>query len=273
MKTIIKTIKVKDLMPCIIIPRHQRWKEESHIKNLNKDIIKNGFMSAITLYELRKNLYSLEDGYQRFSSVSEMPEQEIHCIIIPKESNVKQDDVFLSLNKIKKNLTPFDYIRYHATKPSATVTNQKDTYIWLWENVFKLANSLKEKDEALYNNIMFSDSAVKDFFTDKYLFNSGLSRLRKRHDDRFKIYQKINEDWIKDYNNVSSIEWNKSVHKLRKTAMVVILNKLMSLNKNYNDVYDMIVRFASYVNENLDSHLTPNKDNLIKLYSKFIRKQ
>ena len=271
MRTIVKTFKVKDLMPRIVVPRHQRWKEEAHIKNLNNDIIKNGFMSALALYELDNGLYSLEDGYQRFSSVSEMPEQEVHCVIVTKESGITQDEVFLSLNKLKKVLSPFDYIRYHATKPSVNVTNQKNTYIWLWEKVFKCANSLKDKDAALYNNKMFSDSAVKDFFTDKYRFNEGLSKLNKRHSDRLSIYQKINDNWEKDYNEESSVTWYKSVHKLKKTAMVVILNKLMKLNKNAMETYGMTVSFAIYVNENLDAHLTPNKDNLNNLYNNFLK--
>ena len=272
MKTIIKTFKVKDLMPMVVVPRHQRWKEEPHIKNLHNDIVKNGFMSAIALYELDNGLYSLEDGYQRFSSVSELPEQEVHCVIIPKESKVTQDEVFLSLNKLKKQLTPFDFIRYHATKPSVNITNQNDTYVWLWEKIFKSANSLKEKDDALYNNVMFTDAAVKDFFTDKFRFNEGLSKLNKRYKDRLLVYENINQNWEKDYNKKSKVSWQKSVHKLRKTAMIVPLNKIMRLNKNHNEVYNIIIDFAIYVNENLDAHLTPNKDNLNKLYNKFIER-
>jgi hypothetical protein len=272
MKTIIKTFKVKDLMPLVVIPRHQRWKEEPHIKNLKNDIVKNGFMSAMTLFELDNGLYSLENGYQRLSSVSEMPEQEVHCVIILKESKVKQDEVFLSLNKLNKNLTPFDFIRYHATKPSVNITNQEDTYVWLWEKIYKSANNLKEKEAALYNDVMFSDASVKDFFTDKDRFNDGLSKLNKRHNVRLSIYHNINQNWEKDYNRKSEITWEKSVHKLRKTAMIAQLNKFMKLNKNDNEIYQIIVDFAIYVNSNLDAHLTPNKDNLNKLYNKFVEK-
>ena len=272
MKTYVKTFKVKDLLPKIVIPRHQRWKDEPHIKTLNTGIVKNGFLTTISLYELENELYSLEDGYQRLSSIQNMPNQEVHCVIIPKDSGVLQDDVFLDLNRIKKMLTPFDFIRYHATKPTANVLNLKDTYQWLWINIFKEAKTNKDKEDALYGGKMFTDAAIKDFFTDKFQFNDGQSKLLKRATERLELYNKINQNWKKDYNNQSETSWSKSNHKLRKTTLVVQLNKLMKLNLSVDETYSLILGFAIYVNENLESYLTPNKDNLTTLYNKYLDK-
>lgn len=274
MKTFIKTFKAKELRGRIIVPTHQRWKESSHIKNLNTSIKNSGFLTAITLYEKGDGKYSVEDGYQRLSSViDKLPEQEIHAVIVPENCGVKQEDVFLSLNNIRKPLQLQDYVRFHATKIGEFTNN--NFYTFVWNKIYGSPENHKEMRESLGNGELFSHSAIKDFFTSASTdsFRRGYAKLKDNHRLRLELFHLIQSNYIHEVNKRSEIKWGEMNHRLVKCAMVIVLNRIITKEKNISVVFDTLVDFAIYLNKEMPSYLRSSKDNAMKYYLKFVNEK
>lgn len=271
MRTEIRTFKAGDLKNQITIPLHQRWKEKHHISNLNNSIKANGFLTAVTLYEIRKGLYSVEDGYQRLSSVIEnMPEQEIHAVVVPNDTKVKPEDVFLSLNNIRKPLQIQDYIRFHATKRSVNPFDNDNFYTFVWNKIYNTPETPKELQNALGANGVFSHSSVKEFFTSSSTesFRNGNAKLRSDASLRLRLFHLLQLQYVDEINKHT--DWDKMTHRLTKCAMAVVLNKIIIKSKNIETIFETLIDFALYFNAKMPSYYRAGKDNAIKYYLKYV---
>jgi flagellar biosynthesis regulator FlbT len=270
MRTEIRTFKAGDLKNQITIPLHQRWKEKHHISNLNNSIKANGFLTAVTLYEIRKGLYSVEDGYQRLSSVIEkMPDQEIHAVVVPNDTKVKPEDVFLSLNNIRKPLQIQDYIRFHATKRSVNPFDNDNFYTFVWNKIYNTPETPKELDEAMGLTGVFSHSSIKMMFTQSSndAFRSGNAKMQGNSSMRLRLYYLLQSMYIDEINKIKS--WDKMTHKLSKCALVVILNNVIRKTKNVDNAFKELIKFALYLDSEMPPYLNTTKDNVSTYYNEF----
>jgi len=272
MRTEIRTFKAGDLKNQITIPLHQRWKEKHHISNLNNSIKANGFLTAVTLYEIRKGLYSVEDGYQRLSSVIEkMPEQEIHAVVVPNDTKVKPEDVFLSLNNIRKPLQIQDYIRFHATKRSVNPFDNDNFYTFVWNKIYNSPETPKQLDEAMGINGVFSHASIRMLFTQSSndSFRTGNAKIQSNSSTRLRLYYLLQSSYIDEINKY--LEWDKMIHKLTKCALAVIINKVIRKTNNVDKMLKELVKFSLFLNRSMPPYLNTTKDNVVTYYNQFVK--
>ena len=272
MRTEVRTFKAGDLKNQITIPLHQRWKEKHHISNLNNSIKANGFLTAVTLYEIRKGLYSVEDGYQRLSSVIEkMPEQEIHAVVVPNDTKVKPEDVFLSLNNIRKPLQIQDYIRFHATKRSVNPFDNDNFYTFVWNKIY---NSLKHLSNLMKLWVLMvyfhtHQSGCYSLNHQTILLEQGNAKIQSNASTRLRLYYLLQSSYIDEINK--HLEWDKMTHKLTKCALAVIINKVIRKTNNVDKMFKELVKFALYLNRTMPPYLNTTKDNVVTYYNQFVK--
>jgi CRISPR/Cas system CSM-associated protein Csm2 small subunit len=270
--TTIKTFKVKELKSKLTIPAHQRWQLKPHVKTLGRKISSLGFLESICLHEKGNGFYSLENGYQRWSSICEDEKQEVHCIVVPKDT--PQDEVFISLNTGRAGLQIYDFIRTQNYHPTTDKTSVNNPYVYVWNEIY----SDPENDSELNRTVkdgLFSHSAIRFLFFNYNgvpNFNIGKAKLKKYYKRKRSLFFKIKSNYTKDVVNSLSKKdvdsYEKVVHKLLKVALAETLERIIKDNndKTNEEIYNLLIYFAVYIEKKMPTYLTCTKDNIRKYY-------
>jgi hypothetical protein len=270
--TTIKTFKVKDLRTKLVIPPHQRWQLKPHVETLGRKISSLGFLESICLHEKSNGIYSLENGFQRWSSVSNNDEQDVHCIIVPKST--PQDEVFISLNTGRAGLQIYDFVRTQNFHPTTDKTDIKNPYVYVWNEIYKDPENDTELNATIKDGI-FSHSAIRYlFFNYNGLsnFNIGNAKLKQNYKRIATLYFKIKSDYHKDVvekiHNKKVDSYAKVIHKLQKVALAETLERIFKENKTKtnDEIYNLLLDFAVYIEKEMPYYLTCTKDNIRKYY-------
>jgi hypothetical protein len=271
--TTIKTFKVKELKNKLTIPPHQRWQLKPHVKSLGNKISSLGFIESICLHEKSSGNYSLENGYQRWSSICNNDNQEVHCVVVPKET--PQDEVFIALNTGRAGLQIFDFIRTQNFHPTTDKTLADNPYVYVWNEIYKDPENDTELNRIVKDGI-FSHSAIRYlFFNYNGLpnFNAGNAKLKKHYKRISSLFFKIKSNYHNDVvNRLRNSEvdcYEKVVHKLRKVALSETLERILKeyKSKTNEDIYELLIDFAVYIENEMPSYLTCTKDNIRKYYN------
>lgn len=275
--TRIETFKVKDLKTKLIIPPHQRWQLKPHVESLGRKISSLGFIESICLHEKSNGLYSLENGYQRWSSICNNDEQDVHAIVVPKDT--PQDEVFISLNTGRAGLQIYDFIRTQNFHPTTDKTDFDNPYVYVWNEIYKNPENDTELNSTVKDGI-FSHSAIRFMFFNYSgisSFNIGNAKLKKHYKRLTKLFFKIKSNYHNDvviHLNKKDVDvYDKIVHKLQKVALVETLEKILKDNelKTNDEIYDLLLDFVVYIENKMPNYLTCTKDNIRKYFTDWKR--
>lgn len=271
--TTIRTFKVKDLRPKLLIPKHQRFGIKSHINALGESISEIGFNSALILFPLPDGFYSLENGGQRWRTVECNDKQEIHCIICPEGTDRKR--LFTDTNQLAEKLKDYDVIRHHANLKTLEANDEDNPYEFVWNYVYNFAQN--EDDIHSATSKVFSHSSIKKLFfsyKDEKSFERGVAKNKLNQELRLSIYKFFNKKYLTElkkkagYDNVDSFN-----HLVTKTALIVLIEHIIRTNKDWNliDIFNDVVNFGVYIDLEMDKELNTTKDNVLVFYKKYAK--
>lgn len=265
-----KTFKVKDLKPILVIPKHQRYGLKAHIQDIQNSVEEIGFNSAIILKENEDGIYTLENGGQRWRAIKDTPEQEVHCVIAPKDVDTSR--LFADTNQLVERLKEYDIIRHNAYLKDIEQGDVKNVYQFVWDYVYQNPLGEDVHDATSYT---FSHSAIKKLFFKYYgekMFENGYAKFKKDKQLRLNTYRYFTDEYLTalkketGYDNLDSFN-----HIVSKTALVVLIEHIISCNQDWSfiDIFNDVVKYGKFLDENMDKELNTTKDNVLVYYKKY----
>lgn len=271
--TTIRTFKVKDLKPKLLIPKHQRFGIKSHINDLGESISEIGFNSSLILFPLPDGFYSLENGGQRWRTVEDYDEQEVHCIICAEGTDRKR--LFTDTNQLAERLKDYDVIRHHANLKTLESKEEDTPYEFVWNYVYNFAQNEEQIQSA--TNQVFSHASIKRLFfsyVDEKSFERGLAKNKTNQELRLSIYNFFSKKYLTALKQKAGYDKLDSFnHLVTKTALIVLIEHIIKRNKDWDliDIFNDVVDFGVYIDLEMDKELNTTKDNVLVFYKKYAK--
>lgn len=258
-----------EFLNTVIVPKWQRWRNESNVKDLAEAVKEQGQMRDVLVCVTPDGNKILTDGAHLQDAMLNILRSKTISV---KERYVKDDnearEVFISFNTRGRSLSTMDYVVSFAS-------SENKSYSSFLKDVMQSPSNLKEA-KAVHSKLFTEVALINIFLGNKNKVQGGQAKLPRNYDRLVEIVEYLGCSYLKNQNIINHTNKNGKGMKLNGGSIQPVMNSIkgsrMLLNKTNSEILKMLVDFTIYHYNSMEAP-SFSKDAVAASFSSYLKKE